>query len=289
MTSKLLTNLLLIYPTIIAIIIISLVIIAYFNPKFLIVLGFYGLYKVISRQGFPKYNFRRLNPNLDLSDFTFIIKKKPKTLEDNKYIFSCHPHGVYNIGMLLGIYLDGCKISEIWPQLNLRLFITNKLFYIPFIDFIASNYGLSSAKKDYIDYSLKNGETPIILSGGAFEIDKGGTKTIPINIHKRNGLFKIAKENKTKIVPILVDKENDTWELRNKVGITMPFAKIKWLENIFPIGIGKYGIFPKNYEYHYYFGEPIEVIGKSQHKIKEEYIKEIRKLGKENNLELEIF
>jgi hypothetical protein len=287
MTSKLLTNLLLIYPTIIALIIILLVIISYFFPKFLIFLGLYGLYKIVSRQGFPKHNFRRLEKHLDISDYSFIIKKKPKNLEDRKYIFSCHPHGVYNIGMLLGIYLDGCKISELWPQLNTRLFITNKLFYIPFIDYLASNFGLSSAKKDYIDYSLKNGETPIILSGGAFEIDKGGTKKIPINIHKRNGLFKIAKENNTKIIPILVDNENDTWELRNKVGFTI--GKFRWFENIFPIGIGKYGIFPIHKEYHYYFGEPIEVENRTQHQIKQDYINQIKQIAKENKLEIEIF
>lgn len=287
MTSKLLTNLLLIYPTIIAIIIISLLVIAYFFPKFLILIGFYGLYKIISRQGFPKYNFKRLENYLDLSDYKFIIKRKPKKLEDEKYIFSCHPHGVYNIGMLLGIYLNGCKILELWPQLNLRLFITNKLFYIPFIDYLATNFGLSSAKKEYIDYSLKNGETPIILSGGAFEIDKGGTKKIPVNIHKRNGLFRIAKENNTKIIPILVDNENDTWELRNKLGFTI--GNFKWFDNIFPIGIGKNIIFPINNEYYYYFGEPIEVENRTQHQIKEDYIRQIKQIGKENNLDLEIF
>jgi hypothetical protein len=145
--------------------------------------------------------------------------------------------------------------------------------------------GLGSSNKEFISELIDLGKSPVVMAGGVHEMLYGGTKRIPININKRYGIFRMAKEKGIKIIPILTKNENDNFSYWH-----IPINK--WLlENlgiIIPIAWGKHIIFPRNTEYEIIMGNPISPEEKSIEEIKGEYIKELERLAEKHKLEIQI-
>jgi len=250
----------------------------------------YFLYR--SWRGDPIYeDVIKIKDYMNMDGYNFNIVEGPDKLEDENYIFCSHPHGVFNMSVFLGLLGDYAKFEdnktfgERYKNLSLRVITLPIFFKLPIISQIMSILGLGSSNREFISELIDLKKSPVVLAGGVHEMLYGGTKKIPVNISRRQGIFKMAKEKGVKIVPIIADNENDNYTYWH-----LPFNR--WLlENfgiIIPISWGKYIIFPNNSEYKIMIGNPIDTNKRTIEEIKEEYIKEIKRIGEKYKLELMI-
>lgn len=273
------------YPIIITIIITILGVLALQSVVVGIGIILYWLYMKYCKENTISQVLIKMRDIIDMREYKYEIVKKPDKLEDNSYIFGCHPHGAFNMSIVFGLFGDFANFSENYPNLTLHLLALPIFFNIPIIREILSMFGIGMASESFYKELIKTGKSPVVLAGGVHEILYSGTRSIPVNITKREGMFRIGIETGTKIVPVLTENENDNYYyLHNPINRWL----IEKLGILIPVAWGRKLFLPRNTEYKIYIGNPIETEGRNVEEVKSEYIEEIKRLGEENSLKIEL-
>jgi hypothetical protein len=133
------------------------------------------------------------------------------TFPSKQAIYVFHPHGLFSITHYLHI---GSRLTN-WKIRDMKGTAIHWLWWLPFgkelldhFHFVSSHY--SSMKK-----VLEGGESLSITLGGVREILYSEPGKMKLNIGKRQGIFKMALETGTPLVPVLVYGENELYEIQH--------------------------------------------------------------------------
>ncbi|KAI8609453.1 diacylglycerol-acyltransferase [Chytriomyces sp. MP71] len=141
---------------------------------------------------------------------------------DKNYILSCHPHGVYLLGMFANVTGNRSVFYNLYPGLHLRLATLPINFRIPgWREFFLSLGGIGVDRKS-LEYVLKErdpkdkskaaGNILTLVVGGAEEFEYMQPKTMDLVLEKRKGFVKLALTTGASLVPLITFNENDTWK-----------------------------------------------------------------------------
>ena len=188
---------------------------------------------------------------------------------NQKYIFGCHPHGLFSFSSVLNFATEANQFSLNFNNLPIRLCTIDLNFRIPLLREFLLAMGFVSASKDSISYLLKKNISVAIIIGGAQEALDARPRTNDLTIKSRKGFIKQAILNKAYLIPVFSFGENDLYKqiypnppksylrkcqefLKNKFGYSLPLL----------MGTGiwtKYGLFPIKQKLITVVGEPIKI------------------------------
>ena len=175
-------------------------------------------------------NYRLINENEVLD------KPNPYKLTNKKYILGIHPHGLFPFGTVgsLGLSNNLKYIEETTPILNsvyLKPGIASFCFYIPIIREVYLWLGAVDCSKPILKNLLINNFSVAVFVGGAQEAQYSGIGSTKLVIKNRDGIFKLALETGSSLVPVYTFGNNNiynslSWDL---FGIFDYFKKITGL------------------------------------------------------------
>lgn len=115
----------------------------------------------------------------------------------DKVLVTCHPHGVFCLGPLLGIHLQ--------PQATTWFAVAPILFYIPLFGYIISKIGCIPATHYHISQALKTSSV-ILVPGGTPEIVLHEVKEY---YTRRYGMFKFQ----VPLLPVISSTHYTLWPM----------------------------------------------------------------------------
>ena len=144
-----------------------------------------------------------------------------KSINGKQHIFLFHPHGVFSVANIMHV---GTEFTN-WPVRAIKGTALNWLVWLPFgteilerLHFVPSNY-------DDMRKVLESGESLSVCLGGVREILYTESSMMKLSILKKRGIFKLALEKGTPLVPVLSYGENELFDI-------MKGSWITWLQNI---------------------------------------------------------
>ncbi len=207
-----------------------------------------------------------------------VIKKQP-------YILCFHPHGAFSVSY----FFHRMTNFTDWPLRGGKSCVLRYLYWLPFGEEILDSLGAVSNRYMNMKKVLEGGETLSVIPGGIREMYETQKGRIRVKIRERSGIFRLAIETKTSLVPVITYGENELYELSHHPYVTsmqnvlfkydciLPIPSWKtiqsWLH--FIMGVQQTPLVTV-------IGEPIEVL--TTHTIeslREEYIQALQKLYKE--------
>lgn len=142
-------------------------------------------------------------------------------------LYTFYPHGTHCVSALL--------TQTRLDLLHIRVACASVLFWIPIINTSVGWGNGIPAKKELMKIALRDGESLIVYPGGLNEIPgadflredeyalKEGEPESKYTYMRREGVFKLAKETNTSIVPVWVEGEYDTFK------VYFPFPRLSWI------------------------------------------------------------
>lgn len=155
----------------------------------------------ISRHLLPK-QVDRIEENLKA---TYTVSGNT-SLEAGRYIFMWHPHSVFVSSMF---FHTSTKLTE-WPsQLrNIKCVASNIVMWFPFMNEIFSELDIIPSDYHVMKGTLEAGESFSVSAGGMREMLYENTSLLS----KRRGIFKMALETGTPLVPVISVDDNRLWK-----------------------------------------------------------------------------
>ena len=164
---------------------------------------------------FPKTS-AKIKDNINKS-FKIHPNEEVRKGRDGRYIFMWHPHGVFAASMHFHNETDFTD----WPKdIKLKATLFSGMRYIPFINDIIEEFGVIYTSYDIMKETLENTSSISLVPGGMREILYPDSTLIK----KRRGIFKMALETGSSLVPIYSKNENAFCEIVN-----LP----SWIQDIF--------------------------------------------------------
>lgn len=147
---------------------------------------------------FPE-NLSRIHTNIKES-----FKMSGNTeLEENRYIFMWHPHGVFSTSLFFHTSTGLTNAPGIIR--NTRPVVFNTLKWLPFLDEIF--------KDNNIIYSDYHSMKEALLENSSISVSPGGMREMLFDhsavLSRRRGIFKMALETGTPLVPVISVGENN--------------------------------------------------------------------------------
>ncbi|KAJ9068642.1 diacylglycerol O-acyltransferase 1 [Entomophthora muscae] len=186
-----------------------------------------------------------------------------------QYLFGYHPHGIIANGAVLGFVTDALGVSNIFPGIKIRMITINAIFHVPVYRELVNLFGFCSATKKSINNLFKQGNSCLIVVGGAEESLLAAPGTANLVINKRQGFIAVAIKNGANLVPVYAFGENDSFDIvipepgslvhkaqmamKKALGFTVPLYHGR---NIF---MYNYGMLPKRNPITIVVGSPIPV------------------------------
>jgi len=128
-----------------------------------------------------------------------------------------HPHGVFGASMH---FHNGTDFTD-WPKdIKLKATLFSGMRYIPFINDIIEEFGVIYTSYDIMKETLENTSSISLVPGGMREMLYPDSTLIK----KRRGIFKMALETGSSLVPIYSKNEDTFCEIVN-----LP----SWIQDIF--------------------------------------------------------
>jgi hypothetical protein len=139
-------------------------------------------------------------------------------LKPGKYIYMWHPHGLFAYSQFLHIGTD----LTVWPEhlRNVQGTALAALFSLPFVGEISEKFGGVPTEYHAMKNVLVRGKSLSLAPGGMREVLYKDLTTI---LKKRRGIFKMALETGTPLVPVLSIGENEIFS-----SINLP----SWIQDI---------------------------------------------------------
>eukprot|EP00834_Sanchytrium_tribonematis_P001437 NODE_35_length_36362_cov_0.944434.p13 type:complete len:304 gc:universal NODE_35_length_36362_cov_0.944434:5671-6582(+) len=182
-------------------------------------------------------------------------------LEDKQYMFAYSPHGIIGTGSFLSFGTNANGLTKYYKR-PVRVLTIDFNFYMPIFRDVFILLGYLSCSKETMQKNLKEGNSLVILPGGAQEVTYFDKNNINVIIDKRYGFFKLVIENGVDLVPVLGFGENDIHRIIN---ISHPvIVKLQSILKTYfgfmaiPF-IGEYGFIPYNKKLTTVIGSPISV------------------------------
>lgn len=151
------------------------------------------------------------------------------------YIF--HPHGLFSLAHFFHV---GTQVTD-WPIREICGTAVSWMWWVPFgrellesINFVSTDY---SSMKDV----LERGKSISVSLGGIKEILMTENGRMKLNIGNKKGIFRMAIETGTPLIPILAYGENELYEIQPglewlvKYGIIIPIPSIRSCINWFSL------------------------------------------------------
>ena len=220
---------------------------------------------------------------------SFPIYYSNKFKSGNEYIYSFHPHGLFTISHYLHV---GTNFTD-WKDKNIKGTALHILWWLPFGKELAETFRFVQSNYEDMKLVLTQHKSLSVTLGGVKEMPLSQDNKIILNIAKRRGIFKMALETGTPLVPVIVYGENEIYKI-------YPSTILKFINNF----LLKYNLFlpiptltsclkwlnlftkPLDEKVKTYVGEPIFVTKKDNpssydiDNLREEYFVGLRKLYK---------
>ena len=143
-------------------------------------------------------------------------------LSSGKYIYMWHPHGLYSASQ----YLHITSNLTTWPSQNKNIKITgfHGLLWLPFATEIFEYFGAVTTTYNEMKKTLVEEASLSVCPGGMREMlpVEGDEKAMRVFLKKRRGIFKLALETGTPLVPVISFGENKLYE---------PIYTPKWIQD----------------------------------------------------------
>jgi 2-acylglycerol O-acyltransferase 2 len=162
---------------------------------------------------------------------SFIIKdlrsEKEKEVKKNQ-VFLFHPHGAFSSSY----YFHVVSHLTNWPiqKQNSYSTISRYLFWLPFADELGEKYRIVPNTYVSMKNTLEKGYTLNLIPGGTSEIPLTQKGKVIVSLLKRKGIFKMALETGSPLVPVVSYGENEIYNL------VFPNLQ-KWIQENFHISI----------------------------------------------------
>jgi len=241
---------------------------------------------IILTKMFPK-QIKLFSKNIKTSFPVFY----PKDFDHSKKnIYMFHPHGLLSLSHYLNI---GTNLTN-WKDRETNGTTLSILWWIPFGNELLESTNFVPSNYDDMKNVLLHNKSLSVTLGGVKEMALSQDNKMILNIAKKKGIFKMALETGTQIVPILVYGENEiykvspNWLLKIinnyalKFNLFFPIPTFdscyKWLRMFFE---------PLKIPVKTYVGSPIQVQKINEPtdidilKLRKIYFMELRKLYKE--------
>uniref|UniRef100_A0A6C0CJ90 diacylglycerol O-acyltransferase n=1 Tax=viral metagenome TaxID=1070528 RepID=A0A6C0CJ90_9ZZZZ len=195
-------------------------------------------------------------------------------------IFVWNPHGLISVSSALFNSLRVCR----HPNYKANHAVALSMFhYIPVISDIARYAGIISSDYGTIKKTLLKNESVSVMLGGVREMNLADPRKMVLYVKKRTGIFKIAAETGTPLVPVITYGENelfprsDNWFveqmnvwLHSSFGLSVPVPSWTSLLHWFEVSYRSLKPIPT------YVGSPIT--DKDPDLLKEKYIAAVQTL-----------
>ena len=159
--------------------------------------------------------FSTLVPNLDANiRASFTIKGSAST---DRSIFMWHPHGLFCTSHFFHI---GTQLTD-WPRRNMKGVALNALTWMPFMAELFEYFQAIPSNYASMKQALDTGSSISVAPGGMREMLYPDTALIS----RRKGIFRLALETGTPLVPIVSVNEDSLYTLAN-----VPRFLQDWLE-----------------------------------------------------------
>jgi len=142
---------------------------------------------------------------------SFQVEKTTDT-QPQKAIYTFHPHGIFSMG--LGFHI-GSKLTG-WDIENVKAVLLEGLFFIPFTKQIVKNILNSRvipSTYSVMKATLDEGTSIALCIGGLKEIAYTQPGVIKTSILTRRGIFKMAIQTGTPLVPVITYGENELYDI----------------------------------------------------------------------------
>ncbi|KAG0198903.1 diacylglycerol O-acyltransferase 1 [Mortierella sp. GBA30] len=203
--------------------------------------------------------------------FPMTLVKEGDLDPSKNYIFGYHPHGIISMGAFCTFGTEGLHFSKRFPGIKPRLLTLQTNFQIPvYRDYIMA-HGIASVSRFSCEHILNSGEgnSIVIVVGGAQESLATKPGTLDLTLKKRLGFIKLALVNGASLVPTLAFGENELYEVysakpssrmyqlqqlvKRTAGFTLPMFNGR---GIFNYG---FGLLPRRKPVYIVVGKPIHV------------------------------
>jgi len=128
------------------------------------------------------------------------------------YIFLYHPHGVISMGGNTALALNGCGFDRSFPGIRRYGVALNVSFWGPFFREWMLAMGYLSANRHTLAGTLENGNSIVLVPGGAAEALHAHRDNFRLHIRDRRGFVRLALETGALPVPCLGFGENEAFE-----------------------------------------------------------------------------
>lgn len=201
----------------------------------------------------------KLNKNINKS-FPILYSNRFKF--NKRYIYCFHPHGLFCLSYYLNI---GTNLTD-WLDKNVKGTASYLLWYLPFGKEILEKAGFVQSNYKDMKAVLEENKSLSVALGGIKEILYTRDNILKLNIANKKGIFKMALETGTPIVPVIAYGENENFKIYDsyitncinnfliqfKVCMPLPTMEsfINWISLFYK---------PLNIPIQTYIGEPLSV------------------------------
>ena len=148
---------------------------------------------------------KRIETNLEK---TYTVAGNTR-LDPGKYIFMWHPHGVFASSMFFHTSTSFTK----WPsQLrNTKLVASGVVMKMPFMKELYNEFNTIPSDYHVMKGALESGDSISVSAGGMREMLYENT----VLLSRRYGIFKMALETGTPLVPVVSADDSKLWKVMN--------------------------------------------------------------------------
>lgn len=129
------------------------------------------------------------------------------TATDSPCIYLFHPHGLFTLSHYLHI---GSRMTE-WKDTNTKGTALHLLWWVPFATEILEMHRFVPSHYTDMKRVLDSRQSLSVTLGGVREMPMSCDKKLVLNIGKKRGIFRMALETGTPLVPVLVYGENEAY------------------------------------------------------------------------------
>ncbi len=142
---------------------------------------------------------------------TMFQVRQSQTLEKKPYIFLFHPHGAFSVSYFFHTMTNLTN----WPSVlrGGKACVLRYLYWVPFGQEILDGLGGVPNKYTSMKEVLEGKESLYVIPGGIREMYDTKAGEMKVKILQRRGVFRLALETGTPLIPVLTYGENELYTL----------------------------------------------------------------------------
>jgi len=133
----------------------------------------------------------------------------PEGTPEAKNIFIFHPHGVLSIANTFHV---GTTLTD-WATRPIKATMIDSIFWLPFAKELLEKLNVVGSKYESMKAVLDEGQSLTVCLGGVKEILYTEPHTMKLSIKNKRGVFKLALQTGTPLVPVISYGENELFEI----------------------------------------------------------------------------